>query len=205
MIKNTVTTLALIRRGMCGNKIIICIIIIQIQKEVVKGGHNEKEASHVCVTSIYYHFIWQIWKLQTLFNWNIILNISKKEQKKRKKIKIKLKVWRVNLRNSKDNQLIQRVKNKTMWGIYRNTIWIICYVILILNILIGLFVLYKIIYESLWFSRTLQMWSTFDKEVFNLKNEPLLKNILTRNMSSRALAFNNYTKPIFITTKQVRP
>lgn len=29
----------------------------------------------VCVTSIYYHLIWQIWKLQTLFNWNIIFNI----------------------------------------------------------------------------------------------------------------------------------
>lgn len=56
-----------------------------------------------------------------------------------------------------------------MWGIYRNTIWIICYVILILNILIGLFVPYKIIFESLWFARTLQMWSTFDKEVFNFK------------------------------------
>lgn len=37
------------------------------------------------------------------------------------------------------------------------------------------------------------------------KNEPLLKNIFTRNMSSQALAFNNYMKPIFITTKQVRP
>lgn len=77
---------------------------------MAKGENNEKTASQVCVTSIYYHFIWQIWKLQT-FNWNI-LNISKKEQKKEKKIKIKLKVWRVNLRNSKDNQLTQRVKTK---------------------------------------------------------------------------------------------
>lgn len=62
-----------------------------------------------------------------------------------------------------------------MWGIYRNTIWIICYVILILNILIGLFVVYKIIYESLWFARTLQMWSTFDKEVFNFKKWATVK------------------------------
>lgn len=44
-----------------------------------------------CVTSIYYHLIWQIWKLQTLFNWNIILNISKNKEKKENQIEQKNK------------------------------------------------------------------------------------------------------------------